>query len=66
MSASIDYVSKDISERQKKILNSLYGCETTVAFTLKIESVPKNIVFGLKNKYFFLDQKGYFWVQIPF
>ena len=63
VSVSIDYVSKHISERQKRIPNSLYGCETTVVFTLKIESVPKNIVFGLKNDGEKWSRKIYF--EIP-
>ena len=31
-----------------KAINTLYGCEANIVFTLKIESVPKNIIFGLK------------------
>ena len=44
-----NYLGLYVSETQKKILNTLYGCETTVIFSLKIESVPKIIVFDLKN-----------------
>ena len=29
-------------------INTLYGCETNIVFILKMESLPKNIIFGLK------------------
>ena len=30
------------------LTNYIYGCETAIIFTLKMESVSKNIIFGLK------------------
>ena len=32
----------------QNVINTLCGCKTTIVFTLKMESVTQNIIFGLK------------------
>ena len=35
-------------KKRSSLVYTLYGCKTTIVFTLKMESVPKITIFGLK------------------